>query len=499
MGDRNTVIEEDGDLVPNGVLADTGRLLPGVDESAGARLRATAGVLKAEAEAARRRAVDDEAGLLRYGVSMELDPEDLSQTGWGIIFPAGMDTAELEEALAPLIEWRRAEAACLFKIFKGEDGYRNGEGAMEWLARHRVGLDLVDPCAGIPFYLTIVGSPEAVPMSFQYLLDTFWAVGRLHFDTLEAYAAYARSVVRYETAERPPQLRKQAAIFATEHPFDSATRMFTRDVARAFLKGANGRPLGQRQRFHLDPLLGADATKDNLGRLLRGERPGGVPALLFSGTHGMAFSMEDTRQVACQGALVCQDWEGFGAITEDDWFSACDLPSDAKIHGMIHFLFACYGGGWEKIDTFRDDPSGRARQVAERPGVARLPQALLAHPNGGALAAIAHVDRAWSFTFKTPSGHTQTTGMREVLVRILMGQRVGNATDIFNMKWSVLCAPLADALRNFEAKKLTGKELARLWIARDDARNYIVLGDPAVRLRVKDMVDAAPNDNQNRA
>jgi hypothetical protein len=29
--------------------------------------------------------------------------------------------------------------------------------------------------------------------------------------------------------------------------------------------------------------------------------------------------------------------------------------------------------------------------------------------------------------------------------------------------------------------------LANLAIARDDARNYIVLGDPAARLRIKDM------------
>ena len=104
------------------------------------------------------------------------------------------------------------------------------------------------------------------------------------------------------------------AHFATRHDFDRATQLFAKHVAEPLASGDGKRPaIGQKQKFSSQRLIGDDATKENLAKLLRGQLDG-APALLVSGTHGMAMKHDDPRLPDVQGALVCADWEGYGAI-----------------------------------------------------------------------------------------------------------------------------------------------------------------------------------------
>jgi hypothetical protein len=121
------------------------------------------------------------------------------------------------------------------------------------------------------------------------------------------------------------------------------------------------------------------------------------------------------------------------------------------------------------------------------PITARLPQRLLAK---GALAVLAHIDRAWAFSFQTDQGKPQIQDFRSVLELLLTGNRIGQATDDFNRRWSVLASELSMLVEEQEANGTmagTAATLANRWIARDDARNYLILGDPAVCLRVESM------------
>lgn len=403
------------------------------------------------------------------------DQDDLAAMGWAVLFAEDDPQAdEIAAALKPLLDRRAAQAGNRFKVLKGKDGYQTGQDAVTWLGKRNLSVDLVDPDMGLPFYVLLIGAPSLIPMDFQYRLDIFWAVGRLDFEQPGDYARYAQSVIDHEDAATAGNGR--FGLFAPRHDFDAATQLFHRAVVTG-LQSATLPP-----GFTLRPLLAAEATKEGYARLISGDEGAGTPQLIFTGGHGMEFPRGDPRQIATQGALVCQDWPGYGAIDSDDWFAASDVPDAAQLAGTIHFVFACYGGGCSKIDTFRDE-RGTALQISDADRSAALPRALMLHKDGGALAVIAHVDRAFACSFALNSGAPQTQGFRDVLWSLMRGYRAGNALDRFNARWGATATVLADALSARKQPPADDDQLYQLWISRDDARNYVLLGDPAVRLK----------------
>ena len=129
--------------------------------------------------------------------------------------------------------------------------------------------------------------------------------------------------------------------------------------------------------------------------------------------------------------------------------------------------------------TVRTTSPYRSRK---KPSVARLPQKILLQ---GAQAVIGHIDRAWAYSFQTNTGQAMVQSFRDPLVRLLQGRRVGDALDVFDQRWSVLSGGLLTLIQNRDAMPSSVPAvLANRWVARDDARNYVVLGDPAARLKI---------------
>ena len=461
---------EDELPLPFGVRAGTGDALPDFD------LR----VLKKFGVDPQHVIEKHDAKPTYAAVESVKDPNDLAQAGWGVILPAGI-SPDIVAALKPLLDRRKEQAGALYKEFPE---YVFGQSAREWLNARGVTFAVVDPKLGVPLYLLIVGSPTQVPFDFQYHLDTYWNVGRIDFDTPAEYAAYAEAVVKYEQDATVPTTRS-SALWITKNASDRATGLLHNQVGIP-LAGldTNPRPLGAEKNFKLGEFLGAKATKQNLEAILRGDIPTGRPALVFTGSHGVAFDSSDkTAQRDGQGALLSQAWERGKPATPDQYLRATDLTDDLRTDGMIHFMFACYGGGCPETDTY-DRRTGQPVKLMDAPVIARLPQRLLAK---GALAVLAHIDRAWAFSFQTDRGKPQVQEFRDVLEKLLSGNRIGQATDVFNMRWSVLAAVLQETAEINEFKPVPATNLANRLVARDDARNYLILGDPAVRLRVNDM------------
>jgi hypothetical protein len=419
------------------------------------------------------------------------DPMDLTEAGWAVLFASGGDPQiheQIKQNLQPLLDLRRAQARDpkLFKIFEDAEGAFPGQPAANWARQRGVSLTApVDPRKGVPYYLLLVGTAEQISFEFQALLDLQWAVGRLCFDDIEDYGRYAQKVVDYEAAGFQPAQRKSIAAWVTKHEGDAATGLLSDAVLGDFLSEDDR--LGQSRQFGLDWFGDGAATKAQFGEILRGNCPGGPPALLFAGSHGAEWAMDDAQaQRRMQGALVTQEWARGRPLGAENVFAGDDLPADARVHGMIAFLFACYSGGCPAEDSYYLQPDGSKIEVAPAPLVARLPQALLA---GGALAVIAHIDRAFSYAFRDLEGTPQAQVIRTPLELLMRGKRAGLAADPLNLQWSALAAQVGLALgRHAQSDPDFDPEtFASLCIARDDARNYVVLGDPAVRLRVKDL------------
>jgi hypothetical protein len=463
-----------------GVIAETGETHPPLRDENIRSIPPPATTVLARRQQSRALAIDGSVD----------DPMNLKQTGWCALFASDADPA-IKEALQPLLDLRRRQVGDdrYFKIFDGQDGVRPSQSAASWTTMKGVSLAApVAPRKGVPFYLLIVGSPARIPFEFQALLDLQWAVGRLSFDEVGDYAAYARHVVEYEEGASVPR-KKRAAVWIPRNTLDLATPLLAGSVVPEFLgqTSPGDQPIGKGSGFELTTFVGdGQATKPQLLELLRGTVDGGAPALIFTGSHGAEWSIQDPAvQRERQGALVSQEWTRGQPLQPEHYVAGADLTADVDLRGTMLFLFACFGGGCPTTDSYYFTDAGAAIPLTPDPLIARLPEVMLRR---GALAVVAHIDRAFSYAFEDVMGTPQAQLLRTPLELLAMGKRAGLAADPLNLQWSALAAQLGLALGgNTPIDAPRGPLIANLYVARDDARNYIVLGDPAARLRTESL------------
>jgi hypothetical protein len=443
-----------------------------------------AGIARANPQTVPITSVRADAEIRAFGLPPGVEHDQLDTTGWCVIFHENA-TPEVRAALEPLLAIRRKVAGALFKALV----YKTGEQIRDWYRRYDVTFGQVNPDA-VPYYLLIVGSPDEIPFEFQYLLGVDYAVGRLSFDSPDEYARYAESLARYESAGALANVKK-IAYWGTRHLGDPATQLSSSRLINPLAHGDPsrvgrlGRPAHADFGFGHELFLADDATKDALLSKLTADHP---PALLFTASHGMQFNAGRPKQQEAQGALLCQDWSGFGTIAPDHYLAASDIPDAANVNGIVAFFFACFAGGTPKVDQFIIDPAKMGAALpplATQPFVAALPRRLLTHPKGSALAVIAHIDRAWGCSIQTPGmAGSQIMPFRSGLQFMMSGEPIGHTVkDQFGGRFAVLSTELLSILAP-GAPKVSDRDLVTRWIERNDSQNYVVLGDPAARIRV---------------
>ncbi|HKR65242.1 MAG TPA: hypothetical protein VJZ00_16035 [Thermoanaerobaculia bacterium] len=435
-------------------MSDEGLAMNGVDGASGEYLEPPRALdaflqhIEAQRNAHLTARVDAEAGT--YGLPPDVNPLDLREAGWALVTHA--DEPEIRDALAPLIEHRRTMSDRVRLLTY------SGQTSSRWLAEQGVGVSDLLPSI-VPYYLLIAGNSSRIPFRFVHELGVDYAVGRLELDTADDYRRYAEQLIAHES--RAPRDQHTVEVFGPRH--DPATKLSADRLLT---------PLAAE--FATSKHIGESATKATLRDVLA--EP---PDILFTASHGVAFAADDLRQKDAQGALLCHDWPGPGAISADHYFAAADVPS-RDLTGMIAFHFACFGGGTPEKDRFFKRADGPAKTLAPAPFIAALPKQLL---RNGAIAVTSHVDRAWGYSIASSSAKaTEIAPFRNFLTRVLSGEPVGHAMRDFADRFAKYSVLLSAELERAESEDVPAKDLVELWTQRNDAEAYVVIGDPAAHL-----------------
>jgi len=415
------------------------------------------------------------------GLAPHLDPENLKEAGWGVVWASGIDP-RVRQALAPLLDLREKQAGSLFR--KDLEA-RPGETFPQFLIRNGAALAPVNP-KRLPFYLLLVGDPPDISFELQSQLDVSHAVGRLSFATPEEYARYAQGVVAAESGGRSRPRRLD--VFSVQNDDDAATlscnRYMSRPLAELLARDVEG--------WDVAASYAGAATRGRLAELLGGEA---TPALLLTCSHGLMFGAGDPLQPTDQGALLCADWPGprrwRERIPPEYYLAAGDVPDGADLTGLIAFNFACFSAGTPERDSVSRARGKAVRRLAPRDAIAPLARRLLGKPGGTALAVIGHVDQVFEASYLWPGAGRQLETFEGFFKALMSGRRLGLALDGFGQRHAFIATLLTEQLEEWrlhpERRRRGVSDIlgeAFLWLAHNDARGYMLLGDPAVRAAV---------------
>lgn len=392
-------------------------------------------------------------------------PED-PQGNWAVVLSeACPNIQQVRSALEPLIRRRSGQIITIPKM--------DPASFTQWLADQFNDRTL-------PSYLLICDSFDNILLEYQVIFNAFAVTGRLWFDDPALIRAYVEKVLAVEQGQLDVGQRRVVACPCD----DDVTYADYQQIIMPMLDDASP------DFIPLEPLVEARFNERSVLDAARDTQ------LLALYCHGLGLNRRDyERHPDLMGALVLQ----FGSREDEGLLTPDEVVQGPFVPGGIVFTPACMAGGTQSDSDFvawlEDD--SLAPYVGADTRMSALSQAMLGAPQGPAIV-LAHFDISMGGTSPMYNPMTQTGDLqKEIHIRflrnLLEGQTVGKATEPF--RWAAgayyaqaiyIFGQIAGSVPYFgRSNRTIGQMVSSMnqyHVVASDMRNYLILGDPAVRL-----------------
>jgi len=355
------------------------------------------------------------------------------------------------------------------------------ENDFQWSRWIKNNINKKDP-EQIPTHILIVANPEQIPFGFQSRLSKRAKIGRICFDEIKHYENYVNKVTTLSKTP-PPNLKKHASFFATNYGKKDVTWYSFNELAT---------PLKQ---YLDDKNIPADMaelecmTHSSLVKKLKTTDS----ALVFFAGHGIG-NVTKENQKDLQGAFCCQDW--INTRKDSELFTACDVPDEPFLEGSMFINFSCFGYGTPKEDDivkFSTTGDRTRKTLSEESFVAALPKKLLAHPRGP-IGYIGHSNSLYLSGFYTKNATIPDDQKRDIsaflhmLAYLFKKDTLGKSIEYMNDMAGEEADRFSDSVLRFQGGDKTREtkfEIAESFFQSHDIDNYLLFGDPAIKLNCK--------------
>lgn len=404
------------------------------------------------------------------------------EVGWGLVLPeneaiSGAERAEAADAPAAIRKLLEDRAGA--PVFRYRQDVFPRFLRRYYTDRPPQDIDLDAAPRGIapgrlPWYLLLVGSPEVLPWSVQYVLNTCGFIGRLALDddALERYVGALLS--NWSGAACRPD---RPVVWGVDHGGTDITRLMRQSIADPVAERlASDTQINGNVRKITGPGASAAALISALSEA--------NPALVVTTSHGMTGPLHDRDLMGRQlGLLVDEEhklldpetllaaWQPDGAI----WYShaCCSAGSDAETRykglvpegSMVEQVLLGVAGLGARVAPFPTRLLG-----AEKP----------------LRAFVGHVEPTFDWTLRAETRQILTTSIKEALYEHLYQappETLGMAFRDCYLHVGRLLAQRDEAERQFNKGKLGAEAVAlRCRLTAYDRQSMVILGDPTAAL-----------------